>query len=213
MIKILIADDHSVVRRGIKQILSEESDIEVLGEASSTDEVIEQLDEQDWDILVLDITMPGRSGLECLLEVRHKKPEMKVLILSMHPEEEIAITALRTGASGYLNKDSVPEELIKAIRKIHEGGRYISSTLAESILYSMDKGSSQEPHETLSEREFQVFCQLSSGKTLTEIAEELSLSIKTISTYRSRILEKMNLKTNVDLTHYAIKHKLVLNKV
>ena len=212
MIKILIADDHSVVRRGIKQILSEESDIEVLGEASSTDEVIEQLDEQDWDILVLDITMPGKSGLECLLEVRQKKPEMKVLILSMHPEEEIAITALKTGASGYLNKDSVPEELIKAIRKIHEGGRYISSTLAESILYSMDRGSSLEPHETLSEREFQVFCQLSSGKTLTEIAEELSLSIKTISTYRSRILEKMNLKTNVDLTHYAIKHKLVLNK-
>ncbi len=212
MIKILIADDHSVVRRGIKQILSEESDFEVLGEASSTDEVFEQLDDQDWDILVLDITMPGKSGLDCLLEVRKKKPEMKVLILSMHPEEEIAITALKTGASGYLNKDSAPEELIKAIRKVHEGGRYISSTLAESILFSSEKGSGQEPHETLSEREFQVFCQLSSGKTLTEIAEELSLSIKTISTYRSRILEKMNLKTNVDLTHYAIKHKLVLNK-
>jgi DNA-binding NarL/FixJ family response regulator len=212
MIKVLIADDHSVVRRGIKQILSDEKDIQVLGEASSSDEVIKQLYDQKWDILILDITMPGKSGLECLIEVKQKKPDLHVLILSMHPEEEIAITALKTGASGYLNKDSVPDELIKAIRKINDGGRYISSSLAESILFAMDKNNfKQEPHEKLSEREYQVFCLLSSGRTLTQIAEELTLSIKTISTYRSRILEKMGLKTNVDLTHYAIKHKLVLN--
>ncbi len=213
MIKILIADDHSVVRRGIKQILSEETDMEVLGEASNSEEVLNQLNDEEWDIIILDITMPGRSGLDCLIEIKQKKPDIKVLILSMHPEEEIAITALKTGASGYLNKDSVPGELIKAIRKISEGGRYISSSLAETILFTMDKNNFKpESHEKLSEREYQVFCLLSSGRTLTEIANELTLSIKTISTYRSRILEKMNLKTNVDLTHYAIKHKLVLNK-
>lgn len=210
MIKILIADDHSVVRRGIKQILSDETDMEVLGEASNAEEVLNQLYDKEWDIVILDITMPGKSGLDCLIEIKQRKPEIKVLILSMHPEEEIAVTALKTGASGYLNKDSVPSELIKAIRKIYDGGRYISSSLAETILFSMDKNK-QEPHEKLSEREFQVFCLLSSGRTLTDIAGELSLSIKTISTYRSRIMEKMNLKTNVDLTHYAIKHKLVLN--
>ena len=212
MINILIADDHSVVRRGIKQILSEESDMQVLGEAANADEIFEQLYLKEWDILILDITMPGKSGLDALIEINQRKPELKVLILSMHPEEEIALRALKTGASGYLNKDSVPDELVKAIRKIHTGGRYISSSLAETILTMMDKDSSgTQPHEDLSEREFQVFCLIASGRTLTQIADELSLSIKTISTYRSRIIEKMGLKTNVDITHYAIKHKLVLN--
>jgi len=211
MIKILIADDHSVVRRGIKQILSEENDIQVLGEASNSDEILEQLYQNEWDILILDLTMPGKNGLDSLIEIKQRKPELKVLILSMHPEEEIAIRALKTGASGYLNKDSMPGELIKAIRKIYSGGKYISGSLAESIVLSLDKHNYKTPHEELSEREFQVLCLIASGHTLSQIADELSLSVKTISTYRTRILEKMNLKTNVELTHYAIKQKLVIN--
>lgn len=212
MIKILIADDHSVVRRGIKQILSEEPDLEVTGEASNSKEIFDLLYKENWDVLILDITMPGKSGLDSLIEIKQRKPGLNILILSMHPEEEIAVRALKTGASGYLNKDSVPGELITAIRKVAAGGKYISSNLAESILLSLQKDNEKPPHEELSEREFQVLCLLSSGHSLSKIAEELSLSIKTISTYRSRILDKMNLKTNVDLTHYAIKHKLVLNK-
>lgn len=212
MIKILIADDHAVVIRGIKQILAEEADMQVLGEASNADEILELLYKEEWDVLILDITMPGKSGLDSLIEIKQKKPKLAILILSMHPEEEIAIRALKTGASGYLNKDSVPGELIRAIRKVASGGKYITSNLAETILLNMQTESDKPLHEGLSEREFQVLCLLASGHSLSKIAEELSLSIKTISTYRSRILEKMNLKTNVDLTHYAIKNKLVLNK-
>jgi DNA-binding NarL/FixJ family response regulator len=211
MIKILIADDHSVVRRGIKQILTDEPDIQVLGEASNTDEIFEQLDKVEWDLLILDITMPGKSGLDSIFEIKQKKPDLKILILSMHPEEEIALRAIKTGADGYLNKDSVPGELIRAIKKVSSGGKYISSSLAETLIFSTNKSTGKELHEELSEREFQVLCLLSSGHSLTQIAEKFNLSVKTISTYRSRILEKMNLKSNVDLTHYAIKHKLVIN--
>ncbi len=211
MIKILIADDHSVVRRGIKQILSDESDMQVLGEASNSDEIFAQLDKQKWDLLILDITMPGKSGLDCLIEIRQKEPDLKILILSMHPEEEIALRAIKTGADGYLNKDSVPGELIRAIKKVVAGGKYISSTLAETLIFSVNNQSNKLPHEILSEREFQVLCLLASGNSLTQIADKFSLSVKTISTYRSRILEKMDLKSNVDITHYAIKHKLVVN--
>lgn len=207
----MIADDHSVVRRGIKQILSDENDMKVLGEASNADEVFSLLNTDKWDLLILDITMPGKSGLDILLDLKKKKPEMKILILSMHPEEEIALRALKTGADGYLSKDSVPVELIRAIRKITGGGKYISSNLAESLIFSNNKESFNLPHEKLSEREFQVLCLLASGHSLTQIAEKFLLSVKTISTYRSRILEKLNLKSNVDLTHYAIKHKLVIN--
>ena len=210
MINVLIADDHAVVRRGIRQIISEDPEINVLGEASNSDEIMAQLYDHDWHVFVLDITMPGKNGLDAMMEIKQKRPEIKVLILSMHPEEEIALRALKTGASGYLNKDSVPGELIKAIRKIHGGGRYISSSLAESIAFSIEKDSDLLPHETLSEREFQVMCLIASGNTLSLIAEELSLSIKTVSTYRTRILEKMGMKSNVELTHYAIKHKLVV---
>lgn len=211
MINILIADDHSVVRRGLKQILSDEPDMKILGEASNSDEIFKQLYDKDWHILILDITMPGKSGLDSIIEIKQKKPDLKILILSMHPEEEIALRALKTGADGYLNKDSVPGELIRAIRKVMSGGKYISSTLAETIILSTAKDPSELPHHGLSEREFHVLCLIASGNSLTQIAEKLSLSIKTISTYRSRILEKMNLKSNVDLTHYAIKHKLVIN--
>jgi two-component system invasion response regulator UvrY len=210
MINVLIADDHAVVRKGIRQIISEDEEIKVLGEASNANEIIAQLYDHDWDIIVLDITMPGKNGLDVMIEIKQKRPEIKVLILSMHPEEEIALRALKTGASGYLNKDSVPGELIKAIRKIYGGGRYISSMLAESIVFSHEKEEFLLPHEALSEREFQVLCLIASGNTLSQIAEELSLSIKTVSTYRTRIMEKMNMKSNVEITHYAIRNKLVV---
>lgn len=211
MIKVLIADDHAVVRRGIRQILSEDSFIEVLGEAANSVEIMEQLYDQEWDILILDLIMPGKNGLDSLIEIKQRKPDLKVLVLSMHPEEEIAIRALKTGAAGYLNKDSVPSELIRAVRKIHAGGRYISGSLAESIFMSINRDISPDPHKVLSEREFQVLCLIASGNTLSDIAQELSISVKTVSTYRTRILEKMAMKTNVELTHYAIKHKLVVS--
>lgn len=210
MVNILIADDHAVVRRGIKQILADEPDINILGEASNADQIMEQLKDVKWDLIILDITMPGKSGLDALIEIKQKSPDIKVLILSMHPEEEIAMSAIKSGSDGYLNKDSVPSELIRAIRKVLQGGKYISTSLAETIILSFDKPD-KEPHRNLSEREYQVLCLLASGNTLMQIADKLSLSVKTVSTYRSRILEKMNLKSNVELTHYAIKHKLVLN--
>lgn len=210
MINVLIADDHAVVRRGISQIISEDPEIKVLGEASNSDEIMQQLYDHEWNVIILDITMPGKNGLDALIEIKNKRPEIKVLILSMHPEEEIALRALKTGASGYLNKDSVPGELIKAIRRVYSGGKYISSNLAESIAMSIDKDHNLFPHEFLSEREFQVMCLIASGNALSQIAEELNLSVKTVSTYRARILEKMNLKSNVELTHYAIKHHLVM---
>jgi len=211
MINVLIADDHAVVRKGIMQILSVEPDIRVLGEASNSDEVMSQLYMHEWDVFVLDITMPGKNGLDVMIEVKQRRPEINVLILSMHPEEEIAMRALKTGASGYLTKDSVPDELIKAIRKVYKGGRYISSTLAESLAFSFDKDTSRPPHEYLSKREFQVMSLIASGNSLSQIADELNLSIKTVSTYRTRILEKMNMKSNVELTHYSIKHRLVVS--
>jgi two-component system invasion response regulator UvrY len=212
MIKIMIADDHSVVLRGIKQILSEEKDMTVLGEASNADEVLSMLFKEEWNLLILDVTMPGKNGLDALIEIKQRKPELKVLILSMHPDEEIAVRALKTGASGYLNKDSVPGELIKAIRKVMSGGRYLSEDLAQTIAYSsIDKDNYKSIHDALSEREFQVMCLIASGNSLTQISEELLISIKTVSTYRTRILEKLNLKSNVELTHYAIKHKLVVS--
>ena len=210
MTNILIADDHSVVRRGIKQILTDEPDMRFTGEASNSEELLKMLGSNSWDLLILDITMPGKSGLDALIDIKQLTPELKILILSMHPEEEIALRALKSGADGYLNKESVPGELIRAIKKVLSGGKYISSTLAEAIIFSNHSEANKEPHEELSEREFQVLCLIASGLSLTEIAEKFSLSVKTISTYRSRILEKMEMKSNVELTHYAIKHKLVL---
>ena len=210
MIKIFIADDHVIVRRGIIQILSDESDIVISGEASNTEEIMDHLYDTEWVILILDITMPGRSGLDALIELKQRKPEMKILILSMHPEEELALTALKSGAAGYLNKSSVPGELVKAIRRIYEGGRYITTSLAEKIAFSIEKDPTIMLHQNLSEREYQVMCLIASGNTLSEIAEILSLSVKTVSTYRTRILDKMNLHTNVELTHYAIKYKLIV---
>jgi len=209
MIKILIADDHPVVRQGLKQILSEEPDMEVLGEAQNSQEVLELVRKEDWDIVILDITMPGRGGLDVLKELKHERPKLAVLILSVHPEDQYAVRALKAHASGYMTKDSAPEELVKAIRKILGGGKYISPTLAERLAFDLESGTEKPLHETLSDREFQVMLMIASGKKVSEIAKEMLLSVKTIDTYRARILEKMRMKTNAELTHYAIKHQLV----
>lgn len=210
MIKVLIADDHAVVRSGLKQILDEtEGEIRVEGEAVNGREVLEKIQARDWDVLVLDITMPGRSGLDILKDIRQLKPGLPVLILSMHAEEQFATRMLKAGASGYLNKESAPEELVKAIRKVYSGGKYVSATQAERMVSELTGDSDKRPHEILFDREYEILCLIASGKTATQIAKELVLSVKTVSTYRSRILEKMNLSTNAQLTHYAIKNGLV----
>jgi DNA-binding NarL/FixJ family response regulator len=209
MIKILIADDHPIVRRGLKQILSEESDVGTFGEAQNSHEVLELVRKQDWDIVILDITMPDRGGLDVLKELKHLRPNLPVLVLSMHPEDQYAIRSLQAGAAGYLTKGSAQEELIKAIKKIVRGGKYISPTLAEKLAAYIEAGIEKPLHGTLSDREYQVMIMIASGKTLSEIAEELSLSIKTVDTYRVRILEKMKMKKNAEIMHYAIKNKLI----
>ncbi len=209
MIKILIADDHAIVREGLKQILSESPDLVVVAEASTGQEVLEKIGKNDLDLVVLDIAMPGRGGLDILKEIKSQRPRLSVLMLSMYPEEQYAVRVLKSGASGYLTKESAPSELVKAIRQISQGKKYISPSLAEKLAIDLEISPDRPPHETLSDREYQVMCMIASGKTLREIADGLSLSIKTISTYRSRILEKMNMKTNAELTHYAIKNRLV----
>ena len=208
MIKILIADDHPVVREGFKQIISKASDMKVTGEALSGFEVLQKINEQEFDVLVLDLSMPGKSGLEVLKDLKNIKPQLPVLILSMHPEEQVALRTFKSGANGYLNKESAPGELVNAIRKIYSGGKYVSSAFAEKILDSLDNPD-KAPHELLSDREFQVLLLIASGKDVDEIAEELFISVKTVRTYRDRILEKLKLKNNVEIAHYAIKYKLV----
>jgi two-component system invasion response regulator UvrY len=209
MIKILIADDHPVVRKGLKEIIEETPDMAVRGEASTGHEVLEKVRKGDFDIVVLDISMPGGNGLDILKQLKSEKPELSVLVLSMYPEEQYAVRVLRAGASGYLTKESAPEELIAAIRKASKGGKYISSSLAEKLAFDLEIDAERPLHETLSDREYQVMRMLASGKTAKEIAKELFLSVKTISTYRSRILEKMKMKSSAELIHYAIKHRLV----
>ncbi len=207
--RVLIADDHAVVRRGLKEIIAETPDMVVAGEAASGEEVLERLKEGEYDLLVLDITMPGRNGLDILKELKTEWPDLPVLILSIHPEEQYAVRALKSGASGYLTKESAPEELITALRKVSEGRKYISASLAERLLRTSAADQKKPLHERLSNREYQVMCLIASGKTVKEIAEELSLSVKTISTYRNRILEKMNMKNNAEIIHYALKYRLV----
>jgi two-component system invasion response regulator UvrY len=208
MLRVLIADDHPIVRRGLKQIIDETSDIVVAGEASNGWEVLNKVRSTSYDAVILDITMPGMDGVDVLAQLRKEKPELPVLMLSMHPEEQYAVRALRRGAWGYLTKESAPEELVTAIRKVSAGGRYVSSSLAERLATVVQGKAKRLPHEALSDREYQVMCRLAAGKTVAEIARELSLSVKTISTYRSRILEKMNVKNNAELTHYAIENHL-----
>jgi len=209
MINIIIVDDHPIVRQGLKQILSEEPDMAMFGEAQNSQEVLELIRKQEWDVVVLDITMPGRGGLDVLKEIKHERPKLPVLILSIHPEDQYAVRALKAGASGYLNKESAPEELVRAIRKILRGGKYVSSALAEKMAFNLDMEAGKPLHETLSDREYQVLLMIASGKTTSEIAEEMALSVKTVSTYRARILEKMKMKSNVDLTSYVIKNNLI----
>ncbi len=209
MIKILIADDHPVVRKGLKEIIEETPDMMVGDEASNGQETLEKVRKNDFDVVLLDISMPGRSGLDILKELKSEKPELSVLILSMHPEEQYAVRVLKAGASGYLTKESAQDELIVAIRKASKGRKYVSSSLAEKLASYLEIDDERPLHETLSDREYEVMRMIASGKTITEIAEKLFLSIKTISTYRSRILEKMGMKSNAELTHYALKNRLV----
>ena len=209
MIRILIADDHAVVRRGLRQTVSEEHDITVVGEASNAQELLGLVRKQPCDVVVLDISMPGRSGLDVLIELHREHPKLPILVLSMHSEDQYAMRALRIGAAGYLTKETAPEELVKAIRKAVAGGKYVTPSLAEKLALGLGRDSERPLHETLSEREYQVLCLIASGKSVTEISADLSLSVKTISTYRARILEKMNLKNNAELMHYAIHNRLV----
>jgi DNA-binding NarL/FixJ family response regulator len=209
MLRILIADDHAIVRQGLKQIVTETRDMIVSGEASNGQELLNKIKDDDYDVVVLDITMPGRNGIDVLRQLRIERPGLPILMLSIHPEEQYAFRALKAGASGYLTKESAPDELVVAIRKVSSGGKYISASLAEKLAFDLEAGREQAPHETLSDREYRVMCMIASGKTVMVIARELMLSEKTISTYRSRILEKMNMKNNAELTYYAIKNQLV----
>jgi len=209
MIKILIADDHAIVREGLKQIVIEESDMEVTGEAANASELFDLLDKDCWEIVVLDINMPGKSGLEALKEMRSRNINVPVLILSMFSEDQYGIRAIKAGAAGYLKKVSAPTELVSAIRKIVGGGKYINQSLAEKLADNVDVNNKKALHQNLSDREYQIMCFISFGKSAEEIAEELTISIHTVYSYRNRILEKMHLKSNVELTQYAIQNKLI----
>jgi DNA-binding NarL/FixJ family response regulator len=209
MIKVCVVDDHAVVREGLKRIIAENPGMSVTAEAGDGHEALKVLQNEPCDVLLLDITMPNKSGLDVLKELHARSPRLPVLVLSMHAEDQYAIRVLRAGAAGYLTKESAPAKLVQAIRKVVRGGKYVSQTLAEKLVYDLDADSSKAPHEALSDREYQVLCMIASGKTVTDIAEELALSVKTISTYRVRILEKLNMKNNAELTRYAIKENLV----
>ncbi len=208
MIKILIIDDHPIVRRGLKEIVSEEPDIVVAGEAQNSREALELIRKQKWDVVVLDITMPDSNGLEILKQLRKERPKLPVLVLSIHSEEQYAVRVLKSGGAGFMNKEAAPAELVKAIRKVVTGGKYVSPTLAERLAFDLESGEKQL-HENLSNREFQVLCMIASGKTVKEIANKLFLSVKTVSTYRTRILKKMKMRTNAELTYYAVRNRLV----
>jgi DNA-binding NarL/FixJ family response regulator len=207
--RILIADDHAVVRHGLRQILADEFKRAVFGEARNAQEALARIWKEVWDIVVLDITMPGRSGLEVLSEIKKFCPNLPVLVLSMHPENQFAVRVLKRGASGYMTKESVPAELVGAIKKVLAGGRYVSAALAEKLVSYLAADTEKPPLELLSDREFQVLRLIASGKPVSEIAKELSLSVKTISTYRARLLEKMGMNNNAELMYYAIQHRLV----
>lgn len=209
MIKILVVDDHAIVREGLKQILSDVSDISVLAEAVNGQEALDQIHRHTFDVILMDISMPGRSGLEILKDIKTEHPKLPVLILSMHPEEQYAIRALRAGAAGYMNKSSAPDELIGAIRKVSAGRKYVSPSVAEKLAFELGADPSRLPHELLSDREYQVMMMLASGRSVSEIGQELCLSVKTISTYRARVMEKMNLKKNAELTLYAVQNHLL----
>jgi DNA-binding NarL/FixJ family response regulator len=209
MIKVLMADDHAIVRKGLRQILNEGSALCQVEEAVNGQEVLNKVYDGVFDILVLDISLPDRNGLELVREIKSVRPKLPILMLSVHPEDQYAIRALKAGVSGYLNKESAPEQLVQAIERIVAGGRYISPSLAEALAASVGGNTESLPHEALSDREFTVLLRIGAGRSVSEIADELGLSVKTVSTYRARILEKMNMNNNADLIRYAIDHKLV----
>lgn len=209
MIRVIIADDHPVVRLGLKHIASQDPQITVVGEACDGAELLELTRAVPSDVLVLDITMPGRSGLEVLKELRREQPSLPVLVLSMHPEDQYAVRVLKAGAAGYLTKESAPEQLVLAIRKAYEGGKYISPSTAERLAFYIEADQSDEPHQSLSDREFQVMRALAQGRSVTQIAEQMGLSAKTVSTYRARVLEKMGMSSNSELIRYAVRNGLI----
>jgi two-component system invasion response regulator UvrY len=210
MMRILIVDDHAIVRRGLRELLSDEFHGAAFGEASDARQALEELRKKEWDVALLDIALPGKSGLDLLKELKAEWPGLPVLIVSAHPEDQFAVRALKAGAGGYMTKESAPEELAKAIRKILTGGRYVSPALAEKLALGVTKDLTRTPHETLSDREYEVMSRIASGKTVTEIAEELSLSSKTISTYRVRVLEKLGVKNSAEIVQYALRNGLVI---
>jgi len=209
MLRILIADDHTVVRKGLRQILLDEFPGAEIEEVSDGGELVKKVMSAKWDVVVSDLSMPGRSGLDALQQIKLTHPDLPVLILSIHPEEQYALRALKSGASGYLSKDTAPDELVKAVQKVLLGKKYISQAIAEKLANTFSSDTSMQPHENLSDREFDVMKFLANGKSVSEIADMLSLSVTTVSTYRARIMAKMNLKSNSDLTKYAIEHNLL----
>jgi len=208
MISILIADDHAIIRRGLREILTDELGALSWGEAENAQGALEQVRKRNWDLLILDIEMPGRSGIDVLGDLRALRPKLPILVLSVHPEERFAKRALKAGAAGYVNKEEAPAEVVKAVRKVLAGGRYVSPAFAERLAMDLAVETDKPIDELLSDREFEVLHLIASGKTVSQIAEQLSLSVKTISTYRARILEKMGMKTNAELTHYAVRNNL-----
>jgi len=209
MIRVLVADDHPLLRSALKQVISREPDLTVAGEAEDSEQVLQKIEEKPCDFVILDLSMPGRGGLDALREIRRRKPDLPVLVLSMYPEEQFAVRAIRAGANGYLSKDCDPNEVVHAIRKVASGKKYVSSSLAEILAESLDSNPGQAPHENLSDREFQVLCKIGAGRTVSQIALEMALSVKTVSTYRSRLLEKMNMSNSAELARYAIMKGLV----
>lgn len=208
MLKVLVADDFPLIRRGVRDLLVEGFQGAKIGEAGDFHEMLDLLRRKPWDVAVMDISMPGMNGLDALKQVKQEFPDLPVLVFTMHPEEQYAIRMFKAGADGYLTKVSAPEELVKAIKKVHEGGKYVSPSLGEAFAFTVKSSNEKPPHELLSDREYQVLRLIGSGKTVSEIADTTNLSVTTISTYRARILEKMRMKTNAELTRYAIQHGL-----
>jgi two-component system invasion response regulator UvrY len=209
MIKILIADDHAIVRQGLKKIVENDTDMKVVGEAQNGAELLNLVRKTEFDVIILDISMPGRNGLEILKDLKRANSSLPVIILSIHPEDQYAVRAVRAGASGYMSKESAPEELVKAIRLAYRGGKYVSPLVAGLLANHVEVKTVEQQHTLLSDREFEVFNLLASGKTVGQIAVELNLSVKTISTYRARTLEKMGMTTNAELTRYALDYNLL----